>query len=109
MHSIRKGAATYISACPGGTSSGSISVNGGWSIGRVKDIDVQWYEHLWGVLMWSTHVTCMILFLSPYVFKSETYGNETKAAVFPMMLLCMYQLMYNPLYQQVDGAGGTSW
>ena len=69
MHSIRKGAATYISACPGGTSSGSISVNGGWSMGRVKDIDVQWYEHLWGVLMRPTHVTCMILFLSPYVFK----------------------------------------
>ena len=38
--------------------------------------------------------------------KSETYGNKTKAAVFPMMLLCMYQLMYYPVYQHVD-AGGT--
>jgi hypothetical protein len=45
----------------------------------------------------------MILFLSPYVLKSETYGNETKAAVFPMMLLCMYQVMYYPVYQGVDG------
>jgi len=38
--------------------------------------------------------------------KSETYGNKTKAAVFSMMLLCMYQLMYYPVYQHVD-AGGT--
>ena len=65
MHSIRKGGCYLY----GGTSSGSISVNGGWSMGRVKDIDVQWYEHLWEVLMWSTHVTSMILFLSPYIFK----------------------------------------
>jgi len=102
MHSIRKGAATYISACPGGTSSGSISVNGGWSMGRVKDIDVQWYEHLWGVLMWLVYPCYLHDSLPlPYVFKSETYGNETtKAAVFPMMLLCMYQLMYYPVYQE---------
>ena len=44
MHSIRKGAAIYTSACPGGTSSASISVHSGWSMGRVKDIYVQWYE-----------------------------------------------------------------
>ena len=75
-------------------------------MGRVKDIDVHVMSIFGKVVMWSTQVTCMILFLSPYVLKSETYGNETKAAVFPMMLLWMYQVMYYPVYQGVD-AGGT--
>ena len=42
----------------------------------------------------------------PMFLKSETYGNETKAAVFPVMLLCtMYQLMYYPVYQCMDAGG----
>ena len=36
-HSIRKGAATYITSLPGGPSSVSSSLRGGWSMGSVKN------------------------------------------------------------------------
>jgi hypothetical protein len=37
-HSIRKGATTWISSQPGGPSSMSICIRGGWTLGGVKDV-----------------------------------------------------------------------
>jgi hypothetical protein len=41
-HSIRKGAATYASNCPGGPPAASIFIRAGWSMGRVRDIYLKW-------------------------------------------------------------------
>jgi hypothetical protein len=41
-HSIRKGAATYASNCPGGPPAASMLIRAGWSMGRVRDIYLKW-------------------------------------------------------------------
>jgi hypothetical protein len=38
IHSIRKGAASYLASLPGGPSYAAIFLQGGWTMGQVKDI-----------------------------------------------------------------------
>ena len=38
MHSIRKGAVTYMSSLPGGPSISSACIRAGWTMGSVKDV-----------------------------------------------------------------------
>ena len=38
IHSIRKGAASYLASLPGGPSPAAICLRGGWTMGQVKDI-----------------------------------------------------------------------
>ena len=38
MHSIRKGAVTYMSSLPGGPSISSACIHAGWTMGSVKDV-----------------------------------------------------------------------
>ena len=42
MHSIRKGAVTYMSSLPGGPSISSVCIHAGWTMGTVKDV-YMWY------------------------------------------------------------------
>ena len=38
IHLIRKGAASYLALLPGGPSPAAICLQGGWTMGQVKDI-----------------------------------------------------------------------
>jgi hypothetical protein len=38
LHSIRKGAASYLASLPGGPPSAVICFRGGWTMGQIKDI-----------------------------------------------------------------------
>lgn len=77
-HSIRKGAATFISSCPGGPPAGAISVRGGWSMGKVKDVYIR-YEQ--GGDMFVGRALCGLPLLSakfstsPAVFDMTTGEN----------------------------------
>jgi hypothetical protein len=38
VHSIRKGAASYLASLPGGPPPAAICLRGGWTMGQIKDI-----------------------------------------------------------------------
>lgn len=78
-HSIRMGAAMFISSCcPGGPPAGALSVQGWWSMGKVKDVYI-WYVQ--GGNMFVRRALCGLPMLSakfstsPAVFALTT-GEE---------------------------------
>jgi hypothetical protein len=111
LHSIRKGAASYLASLPGGPSPAAICLRGGWPMGQIKDT----YFHLMqsGDQFTGRCASLLNMFhkdfaASPVVFDSaieESWLDATVQEVFPafvgvegmqpILRMCLASLVYH--------------
>jgi hypothetical protein len=89
VHSIRKGAASYLASLPGGPSPAAICLRGGWTMGQVKDIyfhQMQAGDEFTGRCVSLLNMMSAEFATSPAFFKDDADDgliDETVKAVFP--------------------------
>ena len=89
VHSIRKGAASYLASLPGGPSPAAICLRGGWTMGQVKDIyfhQMQAGDEFTGRCISLLNMMSGDFAMSPAFFKEDTDEDlisSTITDVFP--------------------------
>jgi hypothetical protein len=90
VHSIWKGAASYLASLPGGSPPAAICLRGGWTMGQVKDIyfhQMQAGDEFTGRCIFLMNMMSANFASSPAFFNATTdkdWLNTTVSEVFPM-------------------------
>jgi hypothetical protein len=111
IHSIRKGAASYLASLPGGPSPAAICLRGGWTMGQVKDIyfhQMQAGDEFCGRCISLLNMMSGDFATSPAFFKEDTDPDlltSTIGDVFPhfestagmgrILQMCLASLVYH--------------
>jgi hypothetical protein len=74
VHSIRKGAASYLASLPGGPPPAAICLRGGWTMGQIKDI---YFHQMQAGDEFTGRCVCLLNMMSANFASSPAFFDET--------------------------------